>query len=223
MNKIITPSASNNIILWLLSYLCLPISKLFNYFKFTPNFLTFLSFIFMVLGCRELLNENLSNFCFLLLISVILDICDGQVARLSKNINNTKIDLDHLSDIIKICFIYLSFGILLNNKITWIYIFSANFFYLFHCILHTKLNEINKQNQKKNIKILKPMFFNYFSINIFWMLCKICIPLILTFNAHSLLLFLLILIDLKFLNLILFYFIILYIYRILKSLKSLAK
>ena len=223
MNKIITPSASNNIILWLLSYLCLPISKLFNYFKFTPNFLTFLSFIFMVLGCRELLNENLSNFCFLLLISVILDICEGQVARLSKNINNTKIDLDHLSDIIKICFIYLSFGILLNNKITWIYIFSANFFYLFHCILHTKLNEINKQNQKKNIKILKPMFFNYFNINIFWMLCKICIPLILTFNAHSLLLFLLILIDLKFLNLIFFYFIILYIYRILKSLKSLAK
>ena len=223
MNKIITPSASNNIILWLLSYICLPISKLFNYFKFTPNFLTFLSFIFAVLGCREILNENLSNFCFLLLISVILDVCDGQVARLSKNINNSKIDIDHLSDIIKICLIYLSFGILLNNKISWIYIFFANFFYLFHCILHTKLNEINKQNQKKSIKILKPMFFNYFSINIFWMLYKICIPLIFTFNAHSLFLFLLILIDLKFLNLILFYFIILYIYRILKSLKSLAK
>ena len=159
MNKIITPSASNNIILWLLSYLCLPISKLFNYFKFTPNFLTFLSFIFAILACREILNENLSNFCFLLFISMILDICDGQVARLSKNINNSKIDLDHLSDIIKICLIYLSFGILLNNKITWIYIFSANFFYLFHCILHTKVNKINKQNQNKNIKSSKPIFF----------------------------------------------------------------
>ena len=76
-------------------------------------------------------------------------------------------------------------------------------------------------NQKKNIKILKPMFFNYFSINIFWMLYKIFIPLIFTFNAHSLFLFLLILIDLKFLNLILFYFIILYVYRILKSLRDL--
>ena len=61
---------------------------------------------------------------------MILDICDGQVARLSKNINNSKIDLDHLSDIIKICLIYLSFGILLNNKISWIYIFLANFLFV---------------------------------------------------------------------------------------------
>lgn len=223
MNKIITPSANNNVVLWLLSYLCLPISKLLNYFKFTPNFITLLSFISAVLSCREILNENLSNFCFFLFVSIILDICDGQVARLSKNINNSKIDLDHLSDIIKICLIYLSFGILLNNKITWVYLFLANFFYLFHCVLHSKVNKIYKQNQKKNYRSSKPIFFNYVSINIFWMLYKMSVPLILTFNAHSLLVFSLVLIDLKFLNLILFYFIIVYIYRISKSLQILAK
>lgn len=223
MNKIITPTANNNIILWLLSYLCLPFSNLFNYLKITPNILTFFSFIFLVFGCRELLNENLSNFCLFFLISIILDICDGQVARISKNINKSKLNIDHLTDILKISIIFLSFGILFNDKNSWIIIFITNFFYLFFCILHAEVGSYKKLSFKKKNRFRKPIFFHYFSINLIWMFYKILLPMITTFNVHSLLLILLILIDLKFFNFILIYFTSVFIYRIFKNLYFLSK
>lgn len=218
MNKIITPTANNNIIVWLLSHFSLPLSKFFNQLKITPNTLTFFSFICIVLGCKELINENFILFCSYLIISIILDICDGQVARMSGNVNSSNLDIDHITDIIKISLIFLSFGILINTKFNWIIIFLSNFFYLFYCFIISETNKIQIKNIKKRRRLSKPIFFNYFSLNLFSMIYKIMLPLIITFNSHSLFLFLLILIDLKLINFILTYYICVYIYRIFKNL-----
>lgn len=218
MNKIITPSANNNIIVWLLSYFSLPLSKLFNQLKITPNTLTFFSLTCIVLGCKELINGNFILFCSYLVISIILDICDGQVARMSGKVNKSNLDIDHITDIIKISLIFLSFGVLINTKFNWIIIFLTSFFYLFYCFIISETNKIQKKNIKKRIRLSKPFFFNYFSSNIFWMIYKIMVPLIITFNSHSLFLFLLILIDLNLINFVLSYFISVYIYRIFKNL-----
>jgi phosphatidylglycerophosphate synthase len=218
MNKIITPTANNNIFVWLLSYFSLPLSKLFNQLRITPNTLTFFSFICIVLGCKELINGNFIFFCSYLIISIILDICDGQVARMSGNVNKSNLDIDHITDVIKISLIFLSFGILINTKFNWIIIFLSSFFYLFYCFIISETKKIHKKNIKKKIRLSKPMFFNYFSLNTFSMIYKIMLPLVITFNCHSLFLFLLILIDLNLINFVLLYFISVYMYRIFKNL-----
>ncbi len=212
MNKILTYAAYNNILIWLISYFCLPLSRFFNFFKITPNILTFFSFVFLVAGCIKLLEESLLNFCFLLIVSIILDVCDGQVARISKNSNKSKLRIDHLSDMVKIPLLFLSFGILFNNINSWILVFITNSLYLFLCILHESETHVNNLNLKK--KRNKPIFFYFFKQNFFVASYKTLIPVISNFSIHSLILLLLILIDLNFINYILCYYIVLFLYRI---------
>ena len=128
-----------------------------------------------------------------------------------------------MTDILKISIIFLSFGILFNDKNSWIIIFITNFFYLFFCILHAEVGSYKKLSFKKKNRFRKPIFFHYFSINLIWMFYKMLLPMITTFNVHSLLLILLILIDLKFFNFILIYFTSVFIYRIFKNLYFLSK
>jgi len=122
-NSLITPTANNNIFLWLLSYICLPISYFLNLIRLSPNVITFLSFLFLVIACKELIQTNLLLFSVYLVLSIIFDICDGQVARISKKINKLKLNIDHFSDIVKISLLFLSFGILFNKVNLWIIIF----------------------------------------------------------------------------------------------------
>lgn len=222
-NSLITPTANNNIFLWLLSYICLPISYFLNLIRLSPNVITFLSFLFLVIACKELIQTNLLLFSVYLVLSIIFDICDGQVARISKKINKLKLNIDHFSDIVKISLLFLSFGILFNKVNLWIIIFITNSLFLFFCILHSEVASINRINLKKKNKNSHPFFFKYFKKNTFYTVYKILVPLITTFNVHSLLLFLLILIDLNFLNYILTYFILLFLHRIQKYLIFLSK
>ena len=223
MNKYFTSTAYNNIVIWLLSHICLPISYFLNSLSFSPNTITLLSFFSWTIGCKFLIEENLNFFCFFLIFSIIFDFCDGQVARISKKINTTNLNVDHLSDIIKISLLFLSFGILLNSKDYWILIFITNSLYLFFCVLHAEIGKLNSKLKIKNVRQSKPIFFNYLSKNIFYFFFKALIPLILTFNVHSLLLIFFVAIDLIFLKYILYYFIFVFIYRIQKYLLILNK
>ena len=221
---IFTPAANNNLIIWILSKLALPISKIFIKFKFSPNFISVLSFILMIISCFFIIEENFMMFLLTFISSIILDFCDGQVARISNKINQSKFNLDHFFDIIKISFIYLSFGILLNQFYSWLFIFLSYFLFSFNIYLHGivgNLKEISKKKLKKNSK--KFMFFRYFHMNFFLMVLKFIIPILFTFNAHSLLLILLILIDIEMIYFIFTYFNLVFIYRIIKNSNMLLK
>jgi phosphatidylglycerophosphate synthase len=214
MNQIITSAAYKNFLVWIISYFCLPFSKFFNYFNITPNILTFFSFIFLVVGCNELINESFLNFYLLLIISIILDFCDGQVARISKNSNKSQLRIDHLSDVVKMSLLFLSFGILFDDFGFWILIFVTNSLYLFFSILHASTNQVNKADLKK--KKNKPIFLQFLKKNLFLGLLKASIPIVSNFNVGSLLLLFLILIKIEFLSYILYYYILLFLYRIIK-------
>jgi phosphatidylglycerophosphate synthase len=220
MNKIFTKTANNNIIIWLLSYFSLPISIFLKSLRISPNLITLISVILVMISCYELIEGNFMSFALINFVAAILDICDGQVARMTNKINNTRLNIDHYCDILKICFIFFSFAIYFNNKNIWILIYILTFLYLIYNLLHLEINCINKKNSINNSKIYKlknrPIFFEYFKINIFFCIYKIILPLLITFNLHSVLLFSIVIIDPKLIIFIFLYFIIIFLYRIFK-------
>ena len=114
-NLIFTPACNTNLVIWVMSSICFPISKLFATYKISPNLITVLSFILIIISCSFLLRGNLILFSLTFIFSILLDFCDGQVARILKKSNDTKFNFDHLSDIIKVSIIYLTFGILFDE------------------------------------------------------------------------------------------------------------
>ena len=151
-NNIYFNSASiNNALIWVVSILVYPISKFFAFLKIKPNSLTFFSVIFTVLAFYFLIINQYFLFLFFWLLNIIFDFCDGQVARISKNVNKSLLRFDHLSDVFKISIIFLGTAIHLKDESLWILIFSTNFFYLFYVILnHSVIKTKNLKKSKKN-------------------------------------------------------------------------
>lgn len=218
MNKFFTPTANNNLIIWAISHLCFPLSRLLATIKISPNFITILSFVLMIMSCSFLIKNNLLIFSLTFILSIFLDLCDGQVARILKKSNNTKFRFDHFSDIIKISIIYLTFGILFNNLNSWIFLFVSYLLFFFNSYLHSiVINSVKQKNSAHKNRKVKFSFFEYFNLDIFTMIYKIIFPLILTFNTHSLFLILLILIDINIIYIVFLYFNFIFILRIFKN------
>ena len=99
--------------------------------------------------------------------------------------------------------------------------------YFFSWVLHyfffnTYLQNIYNNAHKINDKFLKNTknkftFFKYLKLNLFTAVYKLLIPIICTFNSHSLLLILLVLIDINAAYMIFGYFNIIFIFRIYKN------
>ena len=164
---IFAASCNNNLVLWVLSLICFPISKFFAILKISPNLITVLSFILMLISCSFLIYGKLILFSLTFILSILLDFCDGQVARILEKSNDTKFNFDHLSDIIKISIIYLTFGILFDELNSWIFFFIS-YFIIFNIYLHGIVSSIPgiKNNRAKKDKeeflflnILNLMFF----------------------------------------------------------------
>ncbi len=215
MNKLFTPSAYNNVLIWLISIICLPISRLLALFKFTPNFITSLSLVLMILSSFFLINGNSLLFMITFICSLFLDFCDGQVARILNKSNKTKFRFDHFTDTIKISIIYITFGILFNDYYSWIFFFVSYTLFFFNTYIQNILNNALKINNKflKSTKN-KFTFFKYLKLNLFIAIYKLLIPIIFTFNSHSLLLILLVLIDINAAYMIFGYFNLIFIFRI---------
>ena len=162
MNKFFTPSANNNLIIWAISLLCFPFSKLLATVKISPNFITILSFILMIMSCFFLVESNLLLFSLSFIFSIFLDFCDGQVARISKKSNNTKFRFDHLSDVVKISIIYLTFGMLFNDLSSWIFFFISHLLFFLNTYLHS--STVNAENLQSKLNEKKKKKFYFFQI-----------------------------------------------------------
>ena len=132
MKKYFTKNASTNIIILAISYLSFPLSLIFKKIGFSANFITFLSLIFGLVSIFFFLFvEIYILFIFFFYLSVILDFCDGQVARMTNSVNKTEFDLDINTDLVKNCIIFICIGLLYNNSIYWVQTCSLIFLYGF--------------------------------------------------------------------------------------------
>lgn len=200
-------AAKNNIIIYLLGRLTYPVSVLLARIGLSPNQITTLSIIFAFLSSLALIfDRGWSLFILFWTISLILDFCDGTVARMTGRIRKSAFRYDHTSDLFKIFVVILGVAIRFNDEWVWVTALSSIFFFMYYILLNSDATTSSQvislvKNMRNEIKgdlgysdyreltlkekiksymqdgIIKDVFYNLYTI-------------VFSINGHTLLLFL---------------------------------
>ena len=182
-NQIFNKGSKYNFLVLFISYLAYPISIFLNKLELKPNHVTLLSLILALMSCYFFIIKDTIFFVFLWLISSLLDFCDGQIARMSKNVNKTAFNFDGLSDLVKIASVIMASAIYYNDKQYWLFCSLLVFFLPLSSILNLTYSNITSNKNKKNIAQLftKNIFFKKILSNLISVFLKI--------DGHTLFLF----------------------------------
>ena len=190
MKKFFTKSAEINFLMLLISYLVYPLSHILVKLKIKANLITFISLFLAIYASYQFILGNFKYFTIFWILSILLDFCDGQVARISKILNKTAFNFDSLSDLLKIFIIILSSAIYYNYQLYWIISCLSVFLFLFHEVLFIYLVNLKQKNSlfksiSNNGKFLKKILIRI-------------VHFFLRIDGHSFLLFLLLALSFHF-------------------------
>lgn len=231
-------TVGENTLLLMMYRFAYPFALVLNKLRLSPNQITTLSTFsailaasFLMLGCYK------AWFLVFWSVSILLDFCDGTIARMSKNISKTAFRYDHMSDIFKIFIIMLAAGVHYDNFLMWISSMVASFFFMYYMLLNhelgnaTKLlkrtvNESEEQKiestaipRKHIFKFVRTLIPNDFILSF---LRGVYIALT-TINGHTLLLFLIVSFSLEWAIFSFIYLITLSIFGIINRISLLRK
>jgi phosphatidylglycerophosphate synthase len=187
-------AVEDNPVLYYLYRIFYPIARLLNFFKLSPNLITFISLVFALFAATAIIFKDSTLFFLCWFISIALDFCDGTVARMKNKVSKMAFRVDHTSDLIKIYLIICSNAIYYSDQTIWVISTSSLFFFMsFTLINHdlgfNRLTITNKTTSAiKSIKLKK----------IYRVFCSI--------NGHTLFIFMLLPISIELSYLVLFYF-----------------
>lgn len=209
---------TENLIIWMIYQVAVPIARAALFLRISPNTLTTLSSAFAISSGITLLIDGLHDaFIPLFIISLLLDFTDGLVARTSGKIGRTALDYDHISDLFKISFVVLCLAIYCNSISVWIVSMSSMALFLISTVLNHDLSFARKrENQKSNQDFQQikgprnPIITNVFTI-------------FFTYDSHSLLIYIFIAIKPQFAVHVFVYLIIISVYSCMRSLHILTK
>lgn len=198
----------DNIVLLLMYRFAYPFSVLLCKLRFSPNQITTLSLIFSILAFIALVfDQGWIWFVLFWGASLLLDFCDGTVARMTNNIGKTAFRYDHNSDLLKINLVILGTGLRYNSELVWMVSFSASFLFMYYTVLNHELNDrrkhkkMNKVTSSSDVNTLVPQnrrreryrVIAWFVKSDFRLkVYKYSYSAVMTINGHTLLLFLLI-------------------------------
>jgi phosphatidylglycerophosphate synthase len=225
-----------NFILEIIYKTSYPFALLFKRLGFSPNKVTFLSFFFTLFAFYSLFNKNIYFFFFFWSFAYIFDFADGTLARMTNNIGNKALRIDHISDLVKITIIFLGFGFYFDTKQIWILVFISSNLYLFYTVLNHELSwnlkialkyfrkaDLKRYKLKTKRGFIILYILNFFKKKTFIKkLFLIFIGIFFNINGHTLLIFFLIPINIEFAYVFLIYFIILNLLQILNRIVELS-
>lgn len=132
--------ADINIVQLLMYRSAYPVAALLNRFDLSPNQITTASLLCSLFAFLALIfDPGWAWFCLFWGLSVLLDFCDGTVARMAGKVSKTAFRYDHMSDLVKISLVILGVGIRYNEILVWVLAFSAAFCFLYADALNREL------------------------------------------------------------------------------------
>ncbi len=144
--KYVAPRA--NVIQLLMYRIAYPFAVLLNKLHLSPNQITTQSLVFSILAFIALIyDEGWVWFSIFWGVSVLLDFCDGTVARMTDRVSKSAFRYDHMSDTFKISLLALGVGIRFDNLLFWILSSMFIFFYNYAEILSHDLKCIADKNK----------------------------------------------------------------------------
>ena len=127
----------NNAFLLLMYRVAYPFAVLLIKLRLSPNKITTLSLIFSILAFTALIyDEGRVWFVFFWSMTVLLDFCDGTVARMVNNVSKSAFRYDHMSDLVKISLVILGVGFRYDDYWIWCIAFVTSFVFLYSDILN---------------------------------------------------------------------------------------
>ena len=191
-------SYKQNVISYLLFLISSPLVKIFAALMIKPNAVTAFGFVISLIAVLLLyFNIYLNVALFLWLLSIVLDHCDGALARFTNTVRKHKFRFDHFSDLLKVAFIFAAIAASNNNLEVQLCAIYNVVMFMFREVLVINLNQALKQKSVSNPSAngLKQNSFVQNSKNI-----------ILTINGHSPLLLCFCFSNSNYLMYIIFYF-----------------
>ena len=141
-------AVANNAILMVMYRFAYPFAYLLNKLHLSPNQITTQSLVFTILAFIALIyDKGWGLFSLFWGMAVLLDFCDGTVARMANKVSKSAFRYDHMSDIFKIYLVTLGVGIRYDNLLFWILSSTLIFSYTYSEILSHDLKNIMTQKQ----------------------------------------------------------------------------
>ena len=142
-------AVEGNFVLLLMYRFAYPFAFLLNRLGLSPNKITTLSLVFSILAFIALVyDQGVILFSFFWGTAVLLDFCDGTVARMANKVSKSAFRYDHMSDLFKIPLIILGAGLRYDDYLVWILAFSASFLFMYLALLNHDLGCIKKCAEK---------------------------------------------------------------------------
>ena len=184
-------AVGNNILLLFMYRLAHPVAYTLNTLGLRPNHITVISIIAALVAALALVHRgNEWLFCFFWSLSLLMDFCDGTVARMSNLKPKSAFRFDHNSDLVKISMLMIAVGWREEETIIWLLVCSALFCFLYYStvseelrIARMRIPEFTNKNSPEKLDVGSmngPKFF-----------LRIIYEVTLTINGHTLLIFLL--------------------------------
>lgn len=141
-------SLNENPIIWILYRINYPLARLFLRMRIKANYVSTLSVIAAIGAAFFLVVwRNPVLFAVAWVLSILLDFCDGMVARMSNSANLSAFKLDHFLDLIKFSLITIAIGIYWDsNEITLVLLVSTQSIFIF-LVLNQTPNKVTGSSQ----------------------------------------------------------------------------
>lgn len=130
----------NNLLLLMMYRFTYPFACVFNYLRLTPNQLTVMSCLSAIAAFAALvLCKAATPFVLFWGLSLLLDFCDGTVARMSGQVSRTAFRFDHMSDLAKVSLVIFGVGMRYDEMVMWVLSSAAMFAFLYFSVLNQEL------------------------------------------------------------------------------------
>lgn len=184
----IKESSRENLVVLALYRITLPVSRHFARWGFHPDLISVASVISTVIACVAFLGRaQVVTFMACWTLAILLDFCDGVVARLRGLAGRSRLDLDPLLDILKLALVIVSFSHYWSSRI-------VNMVSVIALSLWTTFVYLNSTYAVETQDSLRPSVVTVdtqlsgIERNFTNLLSRLILIPLATFNAHSLLL-----------------------------------
>lgn len=185
----------NNFLLLLMYRFAYPFAAILSAAGISPNQITTMS-ILASIGAAIILvvDDGWLLFSILWGVALLLDFCDGTVARKTNTIRKTAFRYDHTSDLFKIFIVILAVGIRYEDHTVWILSLMASFLFMFFMVINHDLNSARQRNFQANPTANEQKYglrTNWSEEKTPIKISKAIYAALMTINGHTLLIFLL--------------------------------
>lgn len=130
----------SNLLLLAMYRFAYPFALLLGWLRLSPNVITTLSLLCALVSALSLVFESGAVFFAVFWgFAVLLDFCDGTVARMTGTVREIAFRYDHFSDLIKIFFVILGVGYRYNGQLIWGGCLTTSFAFMFYVVINHDL------------------------------------------------------------------------------------